>query len=84
MEHVLDYRLSGMKASSCATEKLCESCEDCEAHFAKLQDLEMLVLFASRERAEDEYGRLLSQAGFRLQRVVPTVQPVSVVEAVPI
>jgi ubiquinone/menaquinone biosynthesis C-methylase UbiE len=55
-----------------------------EAHFAKLQDLEMLVLFASRERTEEEYGRLLKQAGFRLERVVPTVQPVSVVEAVPI
>jgi SAM-dependent methyltransferase len=55
-----------------------------EAHFAKLQDLEMLVLFASRERTEAEYGRILSQAGFRLERVVPTVQPVSVIEAVPI
>jgi ubiquinone/menaquinone biosynthesis C-methylase UbiE len=55
-----------------------------EAHFAKLQDLEMLVLFASRERTEAEYGQLLSQAGFRLERVVRTVQPVSVVEAVPI
>jgi SAM-dependent methyltransferase len=55
-----------------------------EAHFAKLQDLEMLVLFASRERTEEEYGRLLGEAGFRLERVVPTVQPVSVVEAVPI
>jgi hypothetical protein len=40
----MDYRLSGMKASSSATEKLCESCEDGEADFAKLQDLDILVL----------------------------------------
>jgi ubiquinone/menaquinone biosynthesis C-methylase UbiE len=55
-----------------------------ESHFAKLQDLEMLVLFASRERTEEEYGQMLSRAGFRLERVVRTVQPVSVIEAVPI
>jgi hypothetical protein len=55
-----------------------------EPHFAKLQDLEMLVLFASRERTRDEFSQLLSQGGFRLEQVVPTSLPVSVVEAVPI
>jgi SAM-dependent methyltransferase len=54
-----------------------------EAHFAKLQDLEMLVLFASRERTEKEYAELLRKAGFKLERVVPTSQPLSVVEAQP-
>jgi O-methyltransferase domain len=55
-----------------------------ETHFAKLQDLEMLVLFASRERTEEDYGQMLSRSGFQLERVVRTVQPVSVMEAVPI
>ncbi len=54
-----------------------------ESHFAKLQDLEMLVLFASRERTEEEYGQLLAQAGFRLVRVVRTAQPLSLMEAAP-
>ena len=36
-----------------------------------------------RERTADEYGELLAGAGLRLERVVPTASPVSIVEAVP-
>jgi hypothetical protein len=54
-----------------------------EAHFAKLQDLEMLILFASRERTEGEYSDLMIQAGFKLVRTVSTSLPVSVLEAIP-
>lgn len=54
-----------------------------ESHFAKLQDLEMMVVAGSQERTVDEYSRLLEQAGFRLARVVPTSEPASVLEAVP-
>jgi hypothetical protein len=43
----------------------------------------MLVLPGGQERTEDEYAALLSKAGFRLNRVVPTESVVSVVEAVP-
>ncbi len=52
-------------------------------HFAKLQDLEMMVVVGSQERTVDEYSRLLDTAGFRLVRVVPTTEPASVIEAVP-
>jgi len=54
-----------------------------EPHFAKLQDLEMMVLSGSRERTVDEYSRLLDLADFELVRVVPTTEPGSVIEAIP-
>jgi len=44
-------------------------------------DLEMLLNLGSRERTADEYRELLSQAGFRMTRVVHTASPLSVVEA---
>lgn len=47
----------------------------------KWVDIEMLVVAGARERTADEYGRLFSQAGFRLDRVVDTVSPLSIVEA---
>ena len=54
-----------------------------EAHFAKLQDLEMLVVAGSQERTVEEYSRLLEQAGFNLSRVIPTTEPASILEATP-
>jgi len=53
-----------------------------EAHYAKLQDLEMMVVAGSQERTVEEYARLLEQAGFRLARVVETTEPASILEAV--
>lgn len=54
-----------------------------EAHFAKLQDLEMLVVAGSQERTVDEYSHLLERAGFTLIRVLPTTGPASILEAAP-
>jgi hypothetical protein len=51
--------------------------------FAKLLDLTMLVSPGGMERTEAEYRNLLSQAGFRLERVVPTRTEVGVIEAWP-
>jgi hypothetical protein len=50
-------------------------------HPGKLLDLMMLVGPGGRERTEQEYGALLSKAGLRLTRVVPTESAVGVVEA---
>jgi hypothetical protein len=50
--------------------------------FIKWLDLEMLLLPGGRERTEDEYRKLLADAGFKLTRVVPTKSPVCVIEAV--
>lgn len=47
-------------------------------------DLEMLVTVGGRERTRADYADLLSRAGFRLERVVGTVTPLSIVEASPV
>ena len=53
-------------------------------HPGKILDMMMLVGPGGQERTEPEYAELLAKAKFRLQRVVPTPSPVSVVEAVPV
>jgi hypothetical protein len=49
-----------------------------------LLDLEMLVTAGGTERTRAEYANLLSRSGFRLTRVVDTVTPLSIIEAVPV
>ena len=44
-------------------------------------DLEMLLALDARERSAAEYERLFNSAGYRLQRVVGTASPFSVLEA---
>lgn len=44
-------------------------------------DLNMLAMLGGRERTEAEYRGLLDGAGFRLERVIPTHSPFSVIEA---
>lgn len=50
--------------------------------FSKLIDLEMLVSAGGQERTIDEYNNLLARAGLKLNRIVPTESPYSVIEAV--
>jgi O-methyltransferase domain len=52
-----------------------------ESHYAKQQDLEMLVLLGSRERTDAEYEQLLARAGLRLDRLTATGGHLSIVEA---
>lgn len=49
--------------------------------FGKWLDL-MMLLVGGRERTEDEFRRLFSEAGLTLNRVIPTASDVSVVEGV--
>lgn len=49
---------------------------------SQLIDLNMLVMTGGLERTANEYGALLSQAGFRLHRLIPTGSPYQLVEAV--
>jgi hypothetical protein len=51
------------------------------ASFAKFLDLEMIVNAGGRERTVDEYRVLLASAGLKLERVVATAGPMSIVEA---
>ena len=46
-------------------------------------DLNMLVRTGGRERTEAEYRAFLAAADLRLEQVIPTDAPVSLVEAAP-
>lgn len=52
-----------------------------EPSFAKLLDLEMLVLPGGVERTEPEYRNLLAAGGFRLTRILPTRSFNNVIES---
>ena len=54
-----------------------------EPHFGKVLDVFLMPL-GGIERTQSEYADLLARAGFRLTRVVPTLSPMSVIEAVPV
>jgi len=49
----------------------------------KLLDIQMLVGLGGRERTEEEFRSLFAAAGFRLDKVVPTPSPVSIIEGIP-
>jgi hypothetical protein len=51
-------------------------------HYAKLDDIEMLVIAGGADRDEREYERLLEAAGFTPQRLVPCGERFSLIEAV--
>jgi hypothetical protein len=42
----------------------------------------MLVMTGGQERTQSEYGALLAQAAFRLNRVIGTGSPFHIIEAV--
>lgn len=52
--------------------------------FAKFLDIEMLVVTTGKERTEAGYSDLLKQAGFKLDRIVPTISLAQVIEASPV
>lgn len=51
-----------------------------EPSFGKLLDLNMLLLPGGLERTEAEFRKLYEEAGFRLARVVPVQEDLSVIE----
>lgn len=52
-----------------------------QPHYSKLLDLEMLTSPGGAERTAEEYAALLSRAGLRLTRIIPTRSPFSIIEA---
>jgi hypothetical protein len=54
-----------------------------EPHPAKVLDIIMLSMTTGRERNESEYRALLAAGGFRLDRIVPTQSPLSIIVAKP-
>ena len=53
-----------------------------QPHPGKMLDLEMLTSPGGLERTADEYAKLFERAGFKLNRIVPTMSPFSVIEGV--
>jgi SAM-dependent methyltransferase len=53
-----------------------------DPQWGKKLDINMLVLTGGRERTQEDFARLFQESGFRLERVVPTACPLSVVEGV--
>ncbi|WP_217143780.1 methyltransferase [Streptomyces sp. AC627_RSS907] len=52
-------------------------------HPSKVYDVVMLVLLGGRERTREEYGKMLTEAGLTLQRVIDTGSALSIIEARP-
>lgn len=52
-----------------------------EPFFGKNLDLHMMMITGGLERTEEEYRTLFSMAGLELVRVIPTICPLSIVEA---
>jgi hypothetical protein len=57
--------------------------EENTRHIGNIFDLWLLLLLGAKERTEPQYAGLLATAGFRLNQVVPTASPVSIIEAFP-
>jgi precorrin-6B methylase 2 len=57
--------------------------ESADARAVFMTDIQMLVMFGSRERTEAEYGALMQKAGLRLKQVIPTNSVFQLIEGVP-
>jgi hypothetical protein len=56
--------------------------EDATPHRAKMSDVLMLLMFdGARERTAGQYRELLEDTGWRLEQVVPSPGPMSVIQA---
>jgi len=57
--------------------------EDNKPSFGKLLDIQMMVFMnKGKERTRKEYEALLSMAGLQIDRIIPTISPLSVIEAI--
>jgi hypothetical protein len=54
-----------------------------QVSFGSLLDLNMMVMCGGKERTGAEFRLLFEASGFRLGRVVDTMAPVSIIEAIP-
>lgn len=53
-------------------------------HLGKLLDIEMIAFVGGKERTQEEFRKLLGEAGFTLEKVISTASPLSLLEAVPV
>ncbi len=50
---------------------------------SKLLDLEVLLMGGGKERTADEFERIFKASGFKLSRILPTAENVSIIEGIP-
>lgn len=50
---------------------------------SKFMDLVMMLFSGGKERTEDEFRALFAASGWRLNRIIPTASPLSIIEGVP-
>jgi hypothetical protein len=55
-----------------------------EFSFGKIMDIQMMLFPGGLERTQEQFHELLAASGWRLNRVIPTAAPESIVEAVPV
>jgi hypothetical protein len=51
--------------------------------FSHLLDLNVMVMNGGRERTRAEFKVLLDAAGYKMNRIIPTLAPQSLIEATP-
>ena len=51
--------------------------------FSKLLDINMMVMTSGRERTRSEFHTLIEAADLRITRIIPTLAPQSIIEAIP-
>ena len=56
---------------------------DDSKHFGKILDLNMLAMSSGRERTRAEFCTILGAAGFKMSRIITTMAPQSLIEAIP-
>ena len=53
-----------------------------EPHMKKILDIEMLIAPGGVERTTKEFETLLNSSGFRLNRIIHTNAPISIIEGI--
>jgi hypothetical protein len=51
---------------------------------SKVMDLVVVLFSGGRERTEKEFSGLFAASGWRLNRIIPTASPLSIIEGVPV
>jgi hypothetical protein len=55
-----------------------------EFSFGKIMDIQMMIFPGGRERTAEQFRELLAASGWRLNRIIPTAAPESIVEGLPV
>lgn len=55
-----------------------------EFSFGKIMDIQMMIFPGGLERTQDQFRDLLAASGWRLNRIIPTAAPESIVEGLPV